>query len=98
MHDVSTTQGDSVRFSCGLTRGSGTFTWIKDGTVISRTDRFKILGDEETSVLAIRAATLNDAGNYTCIAKNAFAEDRTTAKLLVQGYCKIVMFISIFHG
>lgn len=90
MHDVSTTEGNSVRFSCGLSRGSGTFTWTKDGQVIGRTERFKILGDEETSVLAIRSVNLNDSGKYTCIAKNAFAEDRTTAELLVKGCPAIV--------
>ena len=58
---------------------------MKDGNLIQSGDHTKIKGDEEDSTLSIRSTKESDAGNYTCIAKNAFGSDSFTARLLIQG-------------
>ena len=58
---------------------------MKDGNVIQSGDHTKIKGDEEDSTLSIRSTKESDAGNYTCIAKNAFGSDSFTTRLLIQG-------------
>ena len=36
-------------------------------------------------MLLIRNVDVNDAGDYMCVAKNPFSEDRVTATLKVEG-------------
>ena len=48
-------------------------------------DRVKISLDDDNSVLTIRKATVIDAGEYTCVAKNFFAEARQSTTLHVDG-------------
>ena len=43
------------------------------------------MGEEEDSTLSIRSTKESDAGNYTCIAKNAFGSDSFTTRLFIQG-------------
>ncbi|XP_028968507.1 titin-like [Galendromus occidentalis] len=82
--DKSVVSGQAVRFTCGLLRGeSVAFSWSRNGSLISSNDRIKISLDEDNSVLTIRKATVSDAGEYTCVAKNYFAESRQTTILNV---------------
>ncbi|OQR76069.1 titin-like [Tropilaelaps mercedesae] len=107
LQDVVATAGKTVRFTCGLsTGGEVTFTWTKEGNVISnRSDRNTIRNDVDSSLLTLRRVNVHDAGQYTCIAKNVISEDRMTANLWVQGTipCTVEMFaaqtrfLKIFH-
>lgn len=45
----------------------------------------KITGDQEDSNLIIKSIKEEDAGNYTCMAKNLFGADSFTTKLAIQG-------------
>lgn len=78
--------GDSARFTCGLRRGKDvTFSWTKNGNVLTDNARIRISFDADLSVLTIRNTSVEDAGNYTCVAKNLFSESRETTGLFVEG-------------
>lgn len=48
----------------------------------------------EYSVLTIVPASKVNVGNYTCIVKNDFGEDRHTALFLLKGIYVYVFFLS----
>ena len=75
-----------MRFTCGLSAGGEvSFTWTKEGNVIVSKERRTIVNDVDSSLLTIRRVSVQDAGNYTCIAKNSISEDRKSALLRVEG-------------
>lgn len=78
--------GDTARFICGLRRGEDViFSWTKNGNILTNNDKIRISFNIDNSVLTIRDASVDDTGNYTCIAKNLFAESRETTQLFVEG-------------
>ena len=94
--DKSVVSGQAVRFTCGLLKGeSVSFSWSRNGTLMSSNDRVKISVDEDNSVLTIRKATVSDAGEYTCVAKNFFAEARQSTTLSVDGECRRILRLLI---
>lgn len=82
----SVKSGSTARFTCGLLQGEQVkFTWIRNGNVLTSTERIRVNVEDDTSTLVIRRTIPQDAGNYTCIAKNAFSENRVSTQLEVQG-------------
>lgn len=78
--------GQAVRFICGLLRGEGvSFSWNRNGSLLTSSEKVKISLDDDNSVLTIRKATVADAGEYTCVAKNFLAEARQSVILNVDG-------------
>ena len=59
------------------------FKWLKDG-------RDSLLGSattmvsDEVSTLFLKDLSVDDSGNYTCVASNSHASDRFTARLSVR--------------
>ncbi|XP_077485795.1 hemicentin-1-like [Amblyomma americanum] len=47
------------------------YLWLKDGSAVRPGDNVKIVTSPDISVLKIDKLTLDDAGNYTCVASNA---------------------------
>ncbi|XP_071041669.1 muscle, skeletal receptor tyrosine protein kinase-like isoform X2 [Parasteatoda tepidariorum] len=61
------------------------FSWLKNHKVIiSDLSNFKVSSLNDASILSIEPVTLDDAGNYSCIAINAFGNDSATATLVVE--------------
>ncbi|XP_022706325.1 Down syndrome cell adhesion molecule homolog isoform X3 [Varroa jacobsoni] len=78
--------GKSASFTCIVTDGEASeFLWLKGGQLIRQDAKFRININPENSLLTVRNVDQNDAGIYTCVAKNSFSEDRTTAILRVEG-------------
>lgn len=78
--------GQVTRFTCGLLTGEDvSFSWTRNGNVLSTGERVRISHDIDTSHLIIRKTIVSDAGNYTCIAKNLYSESRISTTLQVEG-------------
>ncbi|RWR99118.1 hemicentin-1-like protein, partial [Dinothrombium tinctorium] len=60
------------------------FQWLKNGHVLNEDDEIKIESSEDVSLFTIKHVKLNDAGNYTCVAKNAIGADSSTVVLTVK--------------
>lgn len=78
--------GRTVNFVCSVVAGKvAEFLWTKQGQLIKDDAKFRVNIEPEASMLLIRNVDLNDAGDYTCVAKNAFSEDRVSTSLRVEG-------------
>lgn len=87
--------------SCIILRGKKpiVFQWLKDGKVISGdNNRLTIRNDNTFSSLEMRDLTIEDIGNYTCVAKNVHGSDQYTSPLLIKckKFPKIFLFLNYF--
>lgn len=68
--------GSSVELYC-IPRSNASIQWLKDGVQIE--------GVTAIGVLQIQEATVDDTGNYTCIASNDHTSDLASATITVIG-------------
>ena len=80
----STTLGSELTMICSLSSGTKPvdFSWSRDGLSVSLA---QITNHPTYSSLYIKSVTVDDAGKYTCSAKNSFGEDSKTADLVITG-------------
>ncbi|RWR98355.1 cell adhesion molecule-like protein, partial [Dinothrombium tinctorium] len=80
------TDGTKFFSACYIKKGSKPifFQWLKNGHVLNEDDEIKIESSEDVSLFTIKHVKLNDAGNYTCVAKNAIGADSSTVVLTVK--------------
>ena len=78
---------EKITILCTVKKGTPPFKieWLKDDIAIQSNENVKIKGDEEDSTLSIKSTRESDAGNYTCVARNAYGSHSFTTKLVVQG-------------
>ncbi|XP_028968508.1 fibroblast growth factor receptor-like [Galendromus occidentalis] len=82
--------GRSGTFTCSLIEGkSASFSWTKDGRLVSNSDRIQVLSTRRSSTLSFDEIETSDVGNYTCIASNSFSEDRSSAALEVEDRVRV---------
>lgn len=82
-------EGQSVVETCTTTEGSKPIQlqWLKNGQEVLDSARVNVGRHETYLALVIERVGAEDAGNYTCVAKNAFGYDRYTSLLDVNGTC-----------
>lgn len=84
---IHTSDGYTVQFECqveGLPRPQ--ITWFRQTAIIKPSQDFQIYYDEDnTATLIIREVFPEDAGTYTCVAKNAAGFASSTTQLAVDG-------------
>lgn len=86
LRSKQSTAGKRIAFTCNAIEGNHVrFSWTKNGKVIYPGARISIMSGDEMSALTIKSVNTNDSGEYTCIASNDASEDRSSAKLIVEG-------------
>ena len=61
------------------------FEWYKNGQTFKSSARFDIETTKKSSILNIEKINKDDAGNYTCVVKNADGSDSLNVLLNVKG-------------
>lgn len=87
MQPIRTPDGYTVQFECQV---EGTprpqITWFRQTAVIKSSVDFHMYYDEDNiATLVIREVFPEDAGTFTCVAKNAAGFASSTAELIVEG-------------
>ena len=80
-------QGNFATFVCsaGESLPQTTFTWYKDGKLLSPSDRVSISTVERQSTLILKDLDVqNDGGHYTCRATNPVGFRETSVNLAVE--------------
>lgn len=87
MSDRKVTSGKDARFFCSVSEGGDVaLSWTFGGALLkSDNSRYRIVTGAAESILTILNVRANNAGVYTCVGKNRFAEHRVSASLLVEG-------------
>ena len=68
-----------------------TVAWFRQSTQIPATEEFKIAIDGDVATLTIEEVYPEDSGKYTCVAKNQAGTSSTSAELLVEGRCLLIL-------
>lgn len=68
-----------------------TVAWFRQSTQIPATEEFKIATDGDIATLTIEEVYPEDSGKYTCVAKNQAGTSSTSAELLVEGRCLLIL-------
>lgn len=78
-------EGQSVVATCTVAEGSKPIQlqWLKNGQEVHDSATVNVGRHETYTALIIKKVSVEDAGNYTCVAKNAFGYDRYTSLLVV---------------
>lgn len=87
--DSTLNEGGSTKILCSVSSGDMPmhFVWTKNGLPMNA-DRKNLRVqqlDEMTSMFSLTRVSLEDAGNYSCIAQNEAGSDSHTASLKVMG-------------
>lgn len=64
-----------------------TYQWLRNNEPIDHQEGLKVTIEPITSAfgLVIQSVSVQFSGNYTCIARNMFGEDKFSAPLIVKG-------------
>lgn len=78
--------GRALSLTCSLLEGTdATFSWFIDGRVLRDNDRTKIFHTVQSSILTISDVSNLHSGEYSCLAGNEFAEERSSKYVVVEG-------------
>lgn len=79
----------NLQILCGVEKGAQPlfFEWFKQGQLIrsGSAAKYEIETSKRSSTLFIEHITKEDAGNYSCIVKNAYGSDSINVLLTVKG-------------
>lgn len=80
------TSGDSARLECKVT-GSPviSFKWFKDEMEISASTKYTMSLIDLMATLEIANCTVEDTGDYVCVASSEAGSDRCTCTVIVKG-------------
>ena len=81
-------EGQRFRVACNVISGSIPLqiTWTKNDSPLINQDRLQIRKlSEEISELIINSVTMEDSGNYSCLAKNSKGTDISNVEVEIQG-------------
>lgn len=80
--------GRAVRFSVQVSGiPQPQVSWSKDSLALASSDTCKFFHDQEEHTLMLLNVFSEDAGTYSCEAKNEYGEATSSAPLTVEGMC-----------
>jgi len=86
---IDISEGFPFRLLCQTSAGTNPvfYQWNKNGLMLSNNpeSNYKIETFDDYSQFAIKSVDRSDAGNYSCIVRNAFGTDIQTVVLFVKG-------------
>lgn len=81
-------ENQAVRLSCALLQGHSVgFEWTFNGEKLTENARRRIIYHEDSSDLMIKSLSVDDLGDFQCIAKNSQGEDTQRVSLFFDGEC-----------
>ena len=91
------TSSDSVRLECKVT-GSPviSFKWFKDEMEISSSPKYKMAVIDLVASLEIVNCSVEDSGNYACLASSEAGSDRCSSTVTVKGWFSFSLLILRF--
>lgn len=89
MNDLIVSLGDMAQFDCSFTgEPLIEIVWDHNGRALTNTERVQCMDQGGVLSLIIFNVQLTDEGNYRCTVKNENGENRTSARLTVEGAYK----------
>ena len=86
LSDGRVLEKDTVSLECEVSKPNKTVTWLKNGEVITPSDRFEVRVEGTKHFLTIRNANLDDDAKYTV----KIDAVECSAQLTVDGKCELV--------
>lgn len=79
--------GDNTVILCTTKRGNPPlqFSQLHNGKEVDKYSKYKISSMHTSSHISIDSIETSDIGNFTCVARNAFGEDRKTESVFMEG-------------
>lgn len=74
-------EGESVEFTCAVSKETFEVKWIRDGTELQEGDKYQMKSDGKRRSLCIKNCELKDEGGYVVV----IGETRASAELTVLG-------------
>lgn len=92
------TRGDSSRLECKVT-GSPviSFKWFKDEMEIGSGPKYAISSVDSVASLEISDCTLEDSGDYVCVASSEAGSDRCISTVTVKGWFSLNSSFQLFE-
>lgn len=80
--------GASTRLECSVT-GSPviSFQWLKDQVELSSSAKHRLAVSGSTASLELLGCTVEDSGEYVCVASSEAGRDRCSSTVTVKGWC-----------
>ena len=79
-------EGQTVRLNCALIQGSSVnFEWLFNGEKLRENAKRRIKLSDDSSELIIKQVSVDELGEYRCVAFNRNGKDAQTVSLLVNG-------------
>lgn len=85
MNDLIVSLGDMAQFNCSFTGEPTEIVWDHNGRTLTNTERVQCMDHGGLLSLIILNVQLADEGSYRCTVKNENGENRTSARLMVEG-------------
>ena len=92
MADLKKKVKEKTIFECELNKENVKVIWKKNGKELKSEKNVKIVADKKTHQLLIEDVTIEDGGEYSCIAGDV----STSAKLTVEGERVILIILRWF--
>ena len=81
----SASENSIIKFTCAVSEPECSVQWSKDGVSLKKSEKYSIDSNNGVLSLEIKKATIQDAGDYSCVVSNNYGEIETSAVLTIFG-------------